>query len=326
MELKLKVNTKGRSFHSESSKKTSFLSLLIGGLVAGLLFAPLQMAWSHYESQGGYYTIGGCPSGTSVTEGDSIEFRVHIWETEKLVGNNYDIAFSGWDATIQTQPGTANSGDYTHTDEKKWMSGYNGNTSLKFNIDTIDDDAWEGDENFTIDVTQVRMKQTQDRTWPASDRVDRHHIPPLNEGHTSCTVTIKDNDLKIVGINIPSSPENGIAYGVDEVIKFDVSFNDVVEKSGHIFLHFFVGGPSPWRGATYKRGNNSSTLHFEYTVKAGDNDDNGISVGGAHLEIIGLGSDARIWHEEEDTDAKRTFSGSMVWKNLSDHKVDTSTE
>ena len=90
---------------------------------------------------------------------------------------------------------------------------------------------------------------------------------------------------------ISSTPENGDAYRIDEVIELRVTFDDAVQASADSTLTVRVGDAN--RDATLAGGSGTATLVFRYTVQEGDLDEDGISVaanalrGGTITDAVG---------------------------------------
>ena len=132
-----------------------------------------------------------------------------------------------------------------------------------------------------------------------------------------------DGRVGITDLSVASTPASGNTYRINETIAIDVTFEEPVTVQGHTFVHFFMAskiGGSAWRGASYESGSGTNTLRYSYTVRSRDSDGNGISIGGAHSEIIGLGSGGSVQYNGDSV--RRSFSGDMVWNALSGHKVD----
>ena len=129
---------------------------------------------------------------------------------------------------------------------------------------------------------------------------------------------VNGNGVGIIDVSVVSAPDEGDTYIYGEKIMFEVTFNKSVTVRGDVFVHFFIGGR--WQGARHKSGSGTRVLRFSYTVQTEDRDTNGILIGGTGKEIIGVGPGASVRHN--DIDAQRIFFGHIVWKDLSEHKVD----
>ena len=77
-------------------------------------------------------------------------------------------------------------------------------------------------------------------------------------------------------VRIVSTPAGNDAYEEDEVIEFDVTFNEVVHVTGSPVLTLSMGGGN--RQAALASGSGTRTLLFGYVVGGDDRDEDGISV------------------------------------------------
>ena len=117
----------------------------------------------------------------------------------------------------------------------------------------------------------------------------------------------------INNISITSDAGTDNTYVVDDVIQVQVTFSETVAVTGIPQLPVLIGNTT--RQATYQNGNNSATLTFTYTVVAGDNDVDGISIAADTLDLNGgtivdsVGNTADLTHSVVSPDAS--------------HKVDT---
>ena len=75
---------------------------------------------------------------------------------------------------------------------------------------------------------------------------------------------------------ITSSPANGDAYGIGELVEVAVVFDDDVQTTGDVVLALRVG--ATFREAALASGSGSNTLTFRYAVQEGDLDEDGVSV------------------------------------------------
>ena len=93
----------------------------------------------------------------------------------------------------------------------------------------------------------------------------------------------RDQEHKVDGVaptvtvapEITSSPKNGDAYGIDEVVVATVVFDDAVQVDGDLALMLQVGAAS--REAPLAN-SDQDTLTFRYTVREGDLDEDGVSI------------------------------------------------
>ncbi len=117
-------------------------------------------------------------------------------------------------------------------------------------------------------------------------------------------------------VNIYSRPQDGNAYGPGEVIKASVAFSQAVQMTGSPTLALTVGTATkrvPLRSASRQ-----GYLFFDYTVQAGDKDEDGISILANALALNG----ATI-RSTAGTDADLDL-GVHAISNNPEHKVDGS--
>ena len=84
--------------------------------------------------------------------------------------------------------------------------------------------------------------------------------------------------------SISSAPRTGDTYAVDETITLQVSFDEPVMVTGEPRLPMQVG-PRLRNIVVYTSGSGTDTLTFSYTVRNGDNDDDGVSVAANALRL-----------------------------------------
>ena len=84
--------------------------------------------------------------------------------------------------------------------------------------------------------------------------------------------------------SISSAPRTGDTYAVDETITLQVRFDEPVMVTGEPRLPMQVG-PKLRNIVVYTSGSGTDTLTFSYTVRNGDNDDNGVSVAANALRL-----------------------------------------
>ena len=96
------------------------------------------------------------------------------------------------------------------------------------------------------------------------------------QNRKSCTITITDNDPGVTDVGVVSSPADGRAYRVGERIEVDLTFSSEVRVVGNPALRLHIGDNTV--KARYASGSGTNVLRFAYTVRAGDNDDNGVSI------------------------------------------------
>ena len=83
----------------------------------------------------------------------------------------------------------------------------------------------------------------------------------------------------LVSVRIASAPSAGSTYGLNEEIRFEVRFGEVVhvKSAESLGLDVVVGEHS--RAAAFVEGSGTDTLHFSYTVQLDDLDSDGVSLG-----------------------------------------------
>ena len=114
--------------------------------------------------------------------------------------------------------------------------------------------------------------------WAVADR----RLPPLRPTRSNIVAGIRDDDrtpvVMSVGISPPvRSPPDRTYYTLNERIEIEVTFSEVVHVQGAPTLALVVGGLV--RAAALLDGSGTSTLRFGYTVQAGDEDQDGVSIG-----------------------------------------------
>ena len=134
---------------------------------------------------------------------------------------------------------------------------------------------------------------------------------------TVSTVTVTSTPLLMA-----AGSTSADTYGVDETIEFTVTFSAAVTVTGDPEFEFSVSSPSATdnRGrAAYASGSGTTALVFRYTVKATDEDSNGIWVGD-HSRTLKLDADDRILTASDNSlPASLTHDEQSTKEN---HKVD----
>ena len=205
--------------------------------------APLLVPSEARADHNSTYVV--CPE--PVNEGDSAQMG---------------IARSGhrirW-ATAFTYTGdhTASADDFTEYHGVRFEQSEG--STLQIPIETTEDSRPEHDETFEIGF------------W--------------SEGFWhGCVVTIVDDDEpRIIGVGVASSPVDGQAYRAGDTIDVVVSLDAKAEVEGSPRLSLYLGdsGSSTWRGAAYHSGSGTRELVFRYRVKPDDLDPDGIAVASA---------------------------------------------
>ena len=112
---------------------------------------------------------------------------------------------------------------------------------------------------------------------------------------THDAVAAEHNSMKVDGnrdvapprvsdIYLDSSPARGDTYQLGETIEVEVEFDKAVKTTGEPRLALTIGTRT--RHATHY-GWSSHSLLFQYTVQAGDRDENGISIPANALSLVG---------------------------------------
>ena len=177
----------------------------------------------------------------------------------------------------------------------------------------VDDTVVEPEENFKLAISSATGSPSR-RLY--TERPDGTVV----SGESEYPVTIRDNDLGLLGVDVTSTPlqnPDSLAdpdtYGAREHIEFTARFNTPVDVSGAPTFTFDIGGTDT--DATYFRGSGTDTLVFSHAVRggnSGDLDDNGISWGAnaftGTITVAGASDAALLVHAAQS--------------NLAGHKVD----
>ena len=136
----------------------------------------------------------------------------------------------------------------------------------------------------TIGDSEVEANETFDLFFAAGNIDDSLDIP-LTDPDNRTTVSILDDDpLVVTDVEVTSTPGGG-HYGVGDTITFTVTFGaDVTVEDGTQF-EFRLGGATPQ--ASGLESDEEMEATFEYTVAAGEGDDDGISWGANALTLNG---------------------------------------
>ena len=249
-----------------------------------------------------------CPQ-AQVREGES--FDVYVNRSGRT-----DV---GYVVRWYTESGTAADADYGGLDGTSQIASDSEvrNNRMKRTIHTSQDTLREGDETFTL------------RLAPYSDRYNDNVSP----GAETCEITIKDDDGPTVqSISITSTPEEGDTYLLGETIMLKVNFDTAVEVDGSVGMGIFVGErwDSAWHTGYARKSDQpqveiATDLVFEYTVKPGDQDTDGVHVPSGHLDdkgrLHGFVGDGSIKVRNVDLAASPFYN---AISNQAGHKVDGS--
>ena len=116
------------------------------------------------------------------------------------------------------------------------------------------------------------------RKLPQPRRYPDHKI---NSGTDTDPPIVQNNGVRIV--SRPASSED--TYGTGETITVEIAFTEVVHVSGQPALALSIGPVV--RQALYATGSGNTVLAFQYTVRAGDLDTDGVSVGPGPESLAG---------------------------------------
>ncbi len=144
---------------------------------------------------------------------------------------------------------------------------------------------------------------------PVQDAAGNQAVDLTNQAVTNNT----DSPPAVSGaLSITSSPTTGTTYGAGENIEVTAAFNENVTVTGTPQLEIAVGSNN--RQADYNRGSGTASLVFRYTVAAGDEDTDGISVAANKLTL-----NSGTIKDSDDNDAALTHTALAA---QSGHKVD----
>ena len=121
---------------------------------------------------------------------------------------------------------------------------------------------------------------------------------------------------RVRSVYIPYSPARGDTYQLGETIEVDVEFDRAVTATGNPLVALSIGTKT--RHAAFSR-EGSQTLYFDYTVQAGDRDEDGISIaanvlslnGGTITAVDGT-TDADLTHGAVAAEGGRKVNGSLT--------------
>lgn len=259
-------------------------------------------------ASGRYVTVSHAQTTLTVTEGKSathrLQFRAHDGVARPR--DNVSIAlrsqagtavgpvdFLGGIVGVTVQPG-----DWTASGNE-WLA------SAAVTIETVDDNAYEGNETYTLLLQEVLGV------------IDKISFDP---GTHEATVTIRDDEtLGVTNINLASTPTGADDYyDVDDIISINVTFNGSVTVTGTPQFAINMGGQT--RQLDYASGTGSDTLVFQYTVVETDPEDrDGISWSANALALNGGSIKFTSTDVAAQVNADLTHSAQGA---LSGHKVD----
>ena len=252
--------------------------------VLAIIAAALLVPRHAQASRSGMYAV--CPD--PVNEGDSARMGIRRSGHRIL----------SWAAFTYNGDHTADADDYTeyHGEGFEQSEG----RTLWVPVEATEDNRPEHDETFEIGF------------WNG-------------EEWNGCVVTILDDDEpRIVGVRLSSSPVDGWAYRAGESIDVIVSLDKEAEVSGSPLLSLYLGesGSSSWRGARYHSGSGTRDLVFRYVVQPEDLDVDGIAVAHARTDDAGTltsGFSGAIYADGTDVPIDYNHSGIDP---ATEHRVD----
>ena len=190
-------------------------------------------------------------------EGDTITATVTFDEEVEVVTRGSDAVRVRFN--IGTEPRTAT------------YAGGDGTTTLTFTYDVEAGDT--GQISLPADALQGEVEDAAGNEAGITPAV------------MSTPYTVDASAPMLVGApSISSAPRTGDTYAVDETITLQVRFDEPVMVTGEPRLPIQVG-PRPRNIVLYTSGSGTDTLTFSYTVRNGDNDDNGVSVAANALRL-----------------------------------------
>ncbi|HJO84993.1 MAG TPA: Ig-like domain-containing protein, partial [Candidatus Thalassarchaeaceae archaeon] len=182
-----------------------------------------------------------------------------------------------------------------------------GSTSLVFQY-TIQ--AGETDDNgISIEANVLALNSSTIKDAVLNNATLTHSAVSANTSYKVDTTLPTVSSVEITSAT--GMLNNSLNAG--DVVSVRATFNEIVIRTGSPQLTIVVG--STERTATYTSGSGSTSLVFQYTIQAGETDDNGISIG---ADVLALNSGTirdRPGHNA-------TLTHSAVSANTS-YKVDT---
>ena len=193
------------------------------------------------------------------------------------------------------------------TDRTATYTSGSGSTSLVFQY-TIQ--AGETDDNgISIEANVLALNSSTIKDAVLNNANLTHSAVSANSNYKVDTTLPTVSSVEITSAT--GMLNNSLNAG--DVVSVTATFNEIVIRTGSPQLTIVVG--STERTATYTSGSGSTLLVFQYTIQAGETDDNGISIG---ADVLALNSGTirdRAGHNA-------TLTHSAVSANTS-YKVDT---
>lgn len=141
---------------------------------------------------------------------------------------------------------------------------------------------------------------------------------------------------RVTSVSFSNSPASGDSYTRNEVISVRVRFSSAVtlsgrtsinyqtsfDESGFPYVGLTIGGST--RQAVYSHGSGSAALDFSYTVRSGDQDDDGVSIAanalaanGASIRAVADDTlEAALGHSAVAPDSSRKVDGSVATRPM----------
>lgn len=198
--------------------------------------------------------------------------------TMKIVGQSLSYTFSITSAKIATaidENSGAGQSIYTTTSNDE---------EATFSLKGTGDDAL-----FSIDTSTGVVTLTADPDYETKSSYSFTVVATNTDSDTTeQTVTLAINDLNdtaiinTVAITSSSGAENS-TLNVDDTVTATVTFGEAVTVTGTPQLALNIGGTTGQ--ADYDGGTGTASLTFSYTVQAGENDANGISIDANSLSL-----------------------------------------
>ena len=200
--------------------------------------------------------------------------------------------------------------------------------------------TWTG----TSDITGYRIEYSADNgvTWATLKTSTGSTTPSWRYAHTQpggTTLHFRVSTINVNGVSAPSNvahaavppgvssvritsnPPVGDTYYRGETIEAKLQFDREVVVGGNPLMSLTVGGGSDsLRSAKYVSGSGTNTLTFQYEVKEGDLDSDGVSIRSSNTAgTVGLvGAESSITDRLTGLAADRSYTGLV---NVSNQKV-----
>ena len=197
--------------------------------------------------------------------------------------------------------------------------------------DEDDNGIWIGDQDRTLVGARRLMAQSGTIASVATSRAADLTHDALDGQQSDHKV---DGSRSIVSVAVTSTPAlETDTYGAGETIRFTVTFNVAVDKTGDPVLRFALGNSGEVRDvdAAYESGSGGKALVFGYTVLATDEDDNGIFLrdeedfdnpdgpvrldSNDEIEFKGTSTDVPLYWEGRGTQSGHKVDGSRTTGN-----------